>query len=40
VPVVAAAWADTAEPEKLKELKPDELFYTVKDFSNWVADKI
>lgn len=22
IPVVAAAWADTAEPEKLKELKP------------------
>lgn len=40
VPVVAAAWAETAEPEKLKELKPDELFYTMKDFSNWMADKI
>lgn len=40
VPVVAAAWADTSEPEKLKELKPDELFYTIKDFSNWVFDKI
>jgi HAD superfamily hydrolase (TIGR01549 family) len=40
VPVVAAAWADTAEPEKLKELKPDELFYSIKDFSNWMADKI
>lgn len=40
VPVVAAAWADTAEPEKLKELKPDELFYTIKDFKNWLADKI
>lgn len=40
VPVVAAAWADTAEPEKLKELKPSELFYTIKDFKNWLADKI
>ena len=40
VPVIAAAWADTSEPEKLKELKPDELFYTIKDFSNWVFDKI
>ncbi len=40
VSVVAAAWADTAEPEKLKELKPDQLFYTIKDFSNWLSDKI
>lgn len=40
VPVVAAAWADTAEPEKLKELKPDELFYTIADFKNWLADKV
>lgn len=40
VPVVAAAWADTAELEKLKELNPDELFYAIKDFKNWVADKI
>ena len=40
VPVVAAAWADTAEPEKLKELNPDELFYTIRDFKNWLADEI
>ncbi len=39
-PVVAAAWANTAEPEKLQELKPDELFYTVKDFKNWLLEKI
>lgn len=40
IPVVAAAWADTAEPEKLKELKPNELFYTIKEFSNWLLSKI
>jgi len=40
IPVVAAAWVDTAEPEKLQELKPDELFYTIKDFSDWLFDKI
>mgnify|MGYP001789072824 CR=1 FL=1 len=40
VPIVAAAWADTAEPEKLKELQPDELFYTIKDFKNWLLDRI
>jgi phosphoglycolate phosphatase/pyrophosphatase PpaX len=38
--VVAAAWAETAETEKLKELKPDEIFYSVQDFSNWLSKKI
>ncbi|HUP13684.1 MAG TPA: HAD family hydrolase, partial [Niastella sp.] len=33
IPVVAAAWAQTAEPEKLKELRPDEIFYTIADFA-------
>lgn len=40
IAVVAAAWADTAEREKLQELNPDELFYTIKDFSDWLFDKI
>lgn len=39
IPVVAAAWADTAEPERLKELQPNELFYTIKDFSDWLFEK-
>lgn len=38
--IIAAAWADTAEPEALKELKPDELFYTVKEFSDWLTVNI
>lgn len=40
IPVVAAAWADTAEPETLKELNPDKLFYNIKDFTNWLYTKI
>lgn len=40
IPVVAAAWADTAEPEKLKELNPDELFYNLSGFSTWLYEKI
>jgi HAD superfamily hydrolase (TIGR01549 family) len=36
IPVIAAAWAETAEPEKLKALQPDELFYTVKEFAEWL----
>lgn len=39
VPVVAAAWAETAEPKKLIDLKPDALFYNVKDFKNWLNSK-
>lgn len=40
IPVIAAAWAETAEPEKLRSLHPDELFYTIADFSNWVNSRI
>ena len=40
IAVVAAAWAGTAEPEKLKALQPDEIFYTVEDFTSWLYTKI
>lgn len=40
VPVVAAAWAETAEPETLKELQPDEIFYTIAEFSTWLQNRI
>jgi len=40
IPIVAAAWAETAEPQSLQELNPDELFYSITDFSNWLLDKI
>lgn len=36
VPVIAAAWAETAEPGKLKSLQPDEIFYTIDDFAKWL----
>ena len=36
VRIIAAAWAETAEPEKLKELEPDELIYTMNDFKDWL----
>lgn len=38
--VVAAAWAETAEAEKLMALKPDEIFYTIEDFKNWLSTNI
>ena len=40
VRVVAAAWAATAEPEKLIALSPDELFYTIEDFTDWLYSRI
>jgi HAD superfamily hydrolase (TIGR01549 family) len=40
VPIVAAAWAHTSQPEKLAELNPDELFYNINDFSNWITFKV
>ena len=40
IPIVAAAWAETSEPEKLQEMQPDELFYTIKDFEDWLLNRI
>ena len=40
IPVVAAAWADTADPEKLKLLCPDFIFYRVEDFALWINNNI
>ena len=40
IPVVAAAWADTAEPEKLEPLKPDALLYSVDDLAGWLRERV
>lgn len=40
IPVVAAAWAETAEPAKLEELHPDKLFYRVEDFAGWIEGRL
>lgn len=40
VSIVAAAWADTAEPESLMDLMPDQLFYNISDFNDWISSKI
>jgi len=40
ISIIAAAWAETAEPEKLIALHPDELFYTVNDFAEWLYGNI
>jgi len=40
ISIIAAAWADTAEPEKLKELNPDQLFNNINDLKNWLLPRI
>jgi phosphoglycolate phosphatase-like HAD superfamily hydrolase len=40
VPVVAAAWAESAEPANLKKLLPDMFFDNIKDFSDWLIARI
>lgn len=40
ISVIAAAWAETAEPEKLLELKPNEIFYSIDDFTNWINSNV
>jgi len=40
VRVIAAAWADTADPVKLNELEPNHIFYNVTDFSEWLFNAI
>ena len=40
ISVLAAAWAETAEPEKLKELKPDGLFFEIVDLKEWLLERI
>ena len=40
VPVVAAAWASTAEPEVLMAMQPDALFASVESFRDWLFDRL
>ena len=40
IPIAAAAWAATAEPQKLIDLHPDYLFYTIPDFAAWLQVNI
>lgn len=40
VSIVSAAWADTAEKEVLLALQPDEIFYTIPSFRDWLYGRI
>jgi len=40
VPVIAAAWALTAEPELLESLEPDWLCHTIDDLQNTLEELI
>lgn len=40
IPVVAAAWAETAEPELLLAMQPDQLFDSIAAFADWLGARI
>ena len=40
IPVISVAWAKLSEPEKLKELSPNEIFYSITEFSEWLNARI
>ncbi|HNP22751.1 MAG TPA: HAD family hydrolase [Panacibacter sp.] len=40
IAAIAVAWAKSAEPEKLAALNPDELFYSVEEFRDWLTKRI
>lgn len=40
VPIVAAAWASTANASELKLLNPDWMFYTIDELKNWITGSI
>jgi len=40
IKVISAAWAETADTEKLIPLAPDELFYNIADFFDWLKPHI
>jgi phosphoglycolate phosphatase-like HAD superfamily hydrolase len=40
IPVVAAAWATTTDAETLRLMNPDLLFYTIRDFGEWLIRRV
>lgn len=40
VPIVSAAWAETAETEQLQRLQPDKLFTTIQEFRQYIQQTI
>jgi len=40
IPIVGAAWAETAEPEQLAAMHPDVMFSSVEDFAEWLMGNI
>ena len=40
VPIVSAAWAETADPEQLRSFEPDYLFTTIQDFKQYIQRTI
>jgi phosphoglycolate phosphatase-like HAD superfamily hydrolase len=37
---IAAAWANTADIQQLKELNPDEIFFSIEEFSAFLKSEL
>ncbi|HVS91794.1 MAG TPA: hypothetical protein VHE59_07165 [Mucilaginibacter sp.] len=40
VPIAVAAWASTADVEKILRLNPEWLFYSIEGFKHWLISYI
>lgn len=40
IPIVAAAWAETADPDTLTSMKPDAMFTSVEAFGKWLEERL
>jgi phosphoglycolate phosphatase/pyrophosphatase PpaX len=40
IPVIAAAWATTADTGHLRSMQPDELFLSISAFNNWLMKNV
>jgi HAD superfamily hydrolase (TIGR01509 family) len=40
IPIAAAAWATTADPEKLLALNPEWIFFSIEEFGDWIIEQI
>lgn len=40
VPIVSAAWAETAEPDLLRSMNPDALLFSVRELQRWLDERV
>lgn len=40
IPIISVAWSDLANEKELKKANPENIFFSVRDFSKWVKSKV